>query len=92
MHSKTSYTVHEGQTMNRIYQLLAYFLPTKSVDAIVGQLSAIAKALAAAEARENDKADAIRRDIAVKQAEQATARAEAARAKRAAEKISDLFA
>lgn len=78
--------------MNIIFALLAYLLPTDTVDGIVSFLSKVAERLAAAEAAQNARAVDLRSRAAQLEAAAVAADAESARAARVRSKLSDLVA
>lgn len=77
--------------MNFLFKLLAWALPSQSVDVVVRQLGVLAKRLAEAEAKQHAKAKTVDGVIVALQAEREAARAEADRAARVAAKINDLI-
>ena len=78
--------------MNIILALLAYLLPTDTVDGIVSFLSKVPERLAAAEAAQNARAVDLRSRAAQLEAAAVAADAESARAARVRSKLSDLVA
>lgn len=78
--------------MDTIFSILAWLLPTKSVDGIVRQLGKLAARLADAEAKQQAKALGIGEQIVTLQAQRGSALLEADRAARVRTKINDLIA
>jgi hypothetical protein len=78
--------------MSYIYFLLARVLPTNAVDLAVRAITRAAAALAAAEDAQNSRASSIDRQIADLSAARSAALSEAARARRVAERLTDLTA
>lgn len=78
--------------MNFIYLLLARLLPTSTVDRAVKAITKAAAMLAAAEDAQNQRVGSIDAQIKDLQAGRDAALAEAARARRVAQRLTDLTA
>jgi len=78
--------------MTYFYRLLAFLMPTASVDRAVAFLTKAAAMLQAAEDAQNKHAEFLNSQIASLEAERVDALNEAARAKRVAQKIAELSA
>lgn len=78
--------------MNYFYYILARLMPTNAVNRAVSAISKAAAALAAAEDIQNNRASSIDAQIDTLRVNRADALAEAARARRIADRLSDLTA
>lgn len=74
------------------YRFLAWIMPTNTVDGAIRALVNAANLLAAAEARQLERAGVIEEEIDFLTTEREAALAEAARAQRVAAKLADLTA
>jgi len=74
------------------YRFLAWIMPTNTVDGAIRALVNAANLLAAAEARQLERAGVIEEEIDFLTTERESALAEAARAQRVAAKLADLTA
>lgn len=78
--------------MKFVYTILAYVLPTSAVDRAVSVVTKAAAALAAAEQVQNSKALSLDKQINRLSSQRSTALADAARAKRIADRLENLVA
>lgn len=82
----------KGKIVNIIYQIIAWALPTASVDKAVAAITKAAATLAAVEAAQNAKAVKLADQAAALNGKASEATAEAERAGRVAAKLADLTA